>query len=43
MCTPLVDIHPTDFGYAALAGLVLQQYVLGLPALQRSPLLERGL
>jgi lysophospholipase L1-like esterase len=43
MCTPLVDIHPTDLGYAALAGLVLQQYVLGLPALQRSPLLERGL
>jgi lysophospholipase L1-like esterase len=31
MCTPLVDIHPTDLGYAALAGLVLHQYVLGLP------------
>jgi lysophospholipase L1-like esterase len=26
MCTPLVDIHPTDLGYAALAGLVLKQY-----------------
>lgn len=43
MCTPLVDIHPTDLGYAALAGLVLWQYVLGLPAFQRPPLLERGL
>ncbi len=30
MCTPLVDIHPTDLGYAVLAGLVLHQYVLGL-------------
>lgn len=37
MCTPLVDIHPTDLGYAALAGLVLQQYVLGLPAAQQGP------
>lgn len=43
MCTPLVDIHPTNLGYAALAGLVLQQYVLGLPVLQRLPLLARGL
>jgi lysophospholipase L1-like esterase len=43
MCTPLVDIHPTDLGYAALAGLVLQQYVVGLPAWQRPPLLRRGL
>jgi lysophospholipase L1-like esterase len=30
MCTPLVDIHPTDLGYAVLGGLVLKQYVLGL-------------
>ncbi len=30
MCTPLVDIHPTDLGYAVLGGLVLEQYVLGL-------------
>ncbi|HEY3828863.1 MAG TPA: SGNH/GDSL hydrolase family protein [Solirubrobacteraceae bacterium] len=37
MCTPLVDIHPTDIGYAVLAGVVLQQYVLGLPPLQREP------
>jgi lysophospholipase L1-like esterase len=43
MCTPLVDIHPTDLGYAALAGLVLKQYVLGLPALQHFPLLQHGL
>lgn len=45
MCTPLVDIHPTDLGYAALAGLVLRQFVLGLPAIQRAPLfgLESGL
>ncbi len=27
MCTPLVDIHPTDLGYRVLGGLVLQQYV----------------
>jgi lysophospholipase L1-like esterase len=26
MCTPLVDIHPTDLGYAVLAGVVLGQY-----------------
>lgn len=31
MCTPLVDIHPTDLGYAALAGLILKQYLLGSP------------
>jgi lysophospholipase L1-like esterase len=42
MCTPLVDIHPTDLGYAALAGLVLRQYVLGLPAVQRPGLLGAG-
>ena len=34
MCTPLVDIHPTDLGYKVLGGLVLQQYVLGLPPLR---------
>ncbi len=37
MCTPLVDIHPTDLGYAVLAGLILHQYVLGLPSPQRGP------
>ncbi len=37
MCTPLVDIHPTDLGYRVLGELVLQQYVLGLPPLQRGP------
>jgi lysophospholipase L1-like esterase len=37
MCTPLRDIHPTDLGYAVLAGLVLRQYVLGLPAPTRPP------
>ena len=26
MCTPLVDIHPTDLGYAVLAGTILRQY-----------------
>ena len=30
-CTPLQDIHPTDLGYAVLAGLVLKQYVFGPP------------
>jgi lysophospholipase L1-like esterase len=30
MCTPLVDIHPTDIGYRVLGGLVLQQYLRGL-------------
>jgi lysophospholipase L1-like esterase len=30
MCTPLVDIHPTNLGYAVLGGLVLKQYLLGL-------------
>jgi lysophospholipase L1-like esterase len=38
MCTPLVDIHPTNLGYKVLGGLVLQQYVLGLPPFQRGPL-----
>jgi lysophospholipase L1-like esterase len=27
ICTPLMDIHPTDLGYAVLAGVVLQQYL----------------
>jgi lysophospholipase L1-like esterase len=31
ICTPLKDIHPTDLGYAVLAGLVLKQYVFGGP------------
>jgi lysophospholipase L1-like esterase len=26
MCTPLVDIHPTDLGYAVLAGVLLGAY-----------------
>jgi lysophospholipase L1-like esterase len=30
-CTPLHDIHPTDLGYAALAGLVLKQDLFGPP------------
>jgi lysophospholipase L1-like esterase len=30
-CTPLMDIHPTDLGYAALAGLVFEQDLLGPP------------
>ncbi|HEX5309403.1 MAG TPA: SGNH/GDSL hydrolase family protein [Solirubrobacteraceae bacterium] len=29
MCTPLTDIHPTDIGYAVLAGLILRQYLPG--------------
>ncbi|MFI5009017.1 MAG: SGNH/GDSL hydrolase family protein [Solirubrobacterales bacterium] len=33
MCTPLVDIHPTDLGYAVLAGVILRQYSF-LPAVQ---------
>jgi lysophospholipase L1-like esterase len=37
MCTPLVDIHPTDLGYAVLAGLILRQYVFGLPPFERAP------
>ncbi len=41
MCTPLVDIHPTDLGYKVLGGLVLQQYVLGLPV--GRPPFPRGL
>jgi lysophospholipase L1-like esterase len=31
------DIHPTDLGYAVLGGLILHQYVLGLPAQLRGP------
>jgi hypothetical protein len=31
ICTPLTDIHPTDLGYAVLAGLVFRQYVIGGP------------
>jgi lysophospholipase L1-like esterase len=38
MCTPLVDIHPTELGYKVLGGLVLGQYVLGLPPWERMPL-----
>ncbi len=30
-CTPLMDIHPTDLGYAALAGLILKQDLLRGP------------
>ncbi len=26
MCTPLEDIHPTDLGYAVLAGVIARQY-----------------
>jgi lysophospholipase L1-like esterase len=37
MCTPLVDIHPTELGYKVLGGLVLRQYVLGLPPFSRGP------
>ncbi|MGA2164138.1 MAG: SGNH/GDSL hydrolase family protein [Solirubrobacteraceae bacterium] len=37
MCTPLVDIHPTELGYRVLGGLVLQQYVLGLRPFERGP------
>ncbi len=33
MCTPLVDIHPTNLGYAVLAGVILRQYSF-LPAVQ---------
>ncbi len=33
MCTPLVDIHPTDLGYSVLAGTILAQYSF-LPAVQ---------
>lgn len=33
MCTPLVDIHPTDLGYTVLAGTILAQYSF-LPAVQ---------
>jgi lysophospholipase L1-like esterase len=30
-CTPLTDIHPTDLGYAVLAGLILKQDLFGGP------------
>ena len=30
-CTSLHDIHPTDLGYAVLAGLIFKQYVFGPP------------
>ncbi len=33
MCTPLVDIHPTDLGYAVLAGVILGRYSF-VPAVQ---------
>ena len=33
MCTPLVDIHPTDLGYAVLAATILRQYSF-LPVVQ---------
>lgn len=42
MCTALRDIHPTDLGYAVLAGVVLHQYIQGLPVVQRFPLLGLG-
>ncbi len=29
MCTPLVDIHPTDVGYGVLAGVILGKYSFG--------------
>jgi lysophospholipase L1-like esterase len=32
MCTPLVDIHPTDLGYAVLAGVLLRSYGFSWPA-----------
>jgi lysophospholipase L1-like esterase len=35
ICTPLLDIHPTDLGYAVLGGLILHQYVLGLPPFEQ--------
>jgi lysophospholipase L1-like esterase len=31
MCTEKPDIHPTDLGYRVLAGVVLRQYITGLP------------
>jgi lysophospholipase L1-like esterase len=30
MCTPLEDIHPTDLGYAVLAGVIARQYFFSL-------------
>ncbi|HEX3691923.1 MAG TPA: SGNH/GDSL hydrolase family protein [Solirubrobacteraceae bacterium] len=32
MCTPLTDVHPTDLGYAVLAGLILRQYLPSSPS-----------
>jgi lysophospholipase L1-like esterase len=32
MCTPLVDIHPTDLGYEMLGNLVLRSYLPGSPS-----------
>ena len=31
MCTPLMDIHPTDLGYQVLAALILRRYLPGSP------------
>jgi lysophospholipase L1-like esterase len=31
MCTEKPDIHPTDLGYRVLAGVILRQYIAGLP------------
>ncbi len=35
MCTAKPDIHPTDLGYRVLAGLILRQYLAGLPRFDR--------
>lgn len=35
MCTAKPDIHPTDLGYKVLAGVILHQYLLGLPGRHR--------
>lgn len=35
MCTAKPDIHPTDLGYRVLAGVILHQYLLGLPGRHR--------
>jgi lysophospholipase L1-like esterase len=35
MCTAKPDIHPTDLGYRVLAGVILRQYLAGLPRLDR--------
>lgn len=31
MCAERPDIHPTDLGYKVLAGVILRQYIAGLP------------